>query len=119
MSALPETAPPLFVACLCAGWCTTCDSYRATFDALAQEFGPAARFRWIDIEDEEDAMGEQDVDNFPTLLLASDDQLLFYGTVLPHAQAARQLVERALAQRLESQSAPALRALSGRLQALG
>ena len=51
--------------------------------------------------------------------MASDDQLLFYGTVLPHAQAARQLVERALAQRLESQSDPALRALSGRLQALG
>ena len=82
MSALPETAPPLFVACLCAGWCTTCGSYRATFDALAQEFGPAARFRWIDIADEEAALGDQDVDNFPTLLLASDDSRYMTGSTI-------------------------------------
>ena len=33
-----EAPGALLVACLCAAWCRTCESYRATFDALAAEF---------------------------------------------------------------------------------
>lgn len=85
------------VACLCAGWCRTCDAYRATFDELATEFDGLATFRWIDIEDEADLVGDLDIDNFPTLLVASAEATAFFGTVLPHAQSARALIERALA----------------------
>ncbi|MBQ0960997.1 thioredoxin family protein [Ideonella sp. 4Y11] len=91
-------APPLLVACLCAGWCTTCDAYRATFDALAARH-PLADFVWVDIEDHADALEDDaghapDIQNFPTLLLLQDGQPRFFGTVLPHAA----VVERLLAE---------------------
>src|SRR5471032_1381081 len=41
------------VACLCAAWCGTCGSYRATFDQLAERH-PDKFFVWIDIEDHAD-----------------------------------------------------------------
>jgi thiol-disulfide isomerase/thioredoxin len=91
---------PLLVACLCAAWCHVCNDYRATFDALAVEFGEQSRFVWVDIEDDEQALGAVDVADFPTLLLADGDEVRFFGPVTPHAQAARQLVQRALQGRL-------------------
>ena len=79
-------ARPWLVACLCAGWCRTCDEVRPTFEELARE-RPDMRFAWIDIEEESDALGPLalDVENFPTLLVANGPEVRFYGTVLPHA----------------------------------
>ena len=51
---------------------------------------------WVDIEDDEEALGGVDVVDFPTLLIARGEAIDFHGTVLPHAQTARQLVQRAL-----------------------
>ena len=110
---------PLFVACLCAAWCRTCDDYRVTFDALAREFGGQIRFVWVDIEDEEDALGALDVVDFPTLLIARGDAVVFFGPVLPHAQTARQLLQRALQDQLGSVADAALAGLPARLRALG
>ena len=107
------------VACLCAAWCRTCDDYRPTFDALAQEFASDARFVWVDIEDDEAALGGVDVVDFPTLLIANGDAIDFYGPVLPHAQTARQLLQRALKGALGGASDPALAGLPARLRALG
>src|SRR5712672_1126475 len=45
------------VSCLCAEWCDTCLEYRRGFFELAKKF-PAAQFRWIDIEDQADEVGE-------------------------------------------------------------
>jgi thioredoxin 1 len=87
---------PFLVSCLCAAWCRTCDEYRPTFDALAAEFEGRARFSWVDIEDDEAALGDVDVVDFPTLLVARGGEALFFGPVMPHAQTARQLIERAL-----------------------
>ena len=115
----PRAEPELWVACLCAAWCGTCTSYRATFDALALEFGTHARFVWVDIEDDEDALGNIDVVDFPTLLLAHGDEPCFFGPVLPHAQTARQLVQRALDGGLGTVSDAALAGLPARLRALG
>jgi thioredoxin 1 len=92
--------PPLLVACLCAAWCRTCDAYRETFDSLALEFGASTRFVWVDIEDEDELLGDLDVQNFPTLLLAQDREVRFFGPVTPQQQTARQLVQRALAREL-------------------
>jgi thiol-disulfide isomerase/thioredoxin len=86
----------LLVACLCAGWCRTCDSYRQTFDDLGREFGGQARFVWLDVEDDEEALGHIDVVNFPTLLIAHGLDARFFGPVTPHAQTARQLIQRGL-----------------------
>jgi thiol-disulfide isomerase/thioredoxin len=71
------------VACFCAAWCDTCREYRPKFDALASQT-PAAAFAWIDIEDHPDLLGEEEVENFPTLLVQRAGRTVFYGPMLPH-----------------------------------
>jgi thioredoxin 1 len=71
------------VACLCAQWCDTCVAYRAGFLAMAERF-PRAEFRWVDIEDEAEAVEDIDVENFPTILVRRGGETLFQGVMLPH-----------------------------------
>ena len=84
------------VACLCAEWCGSCREYRATFAALAVQFADAADFAWVDVEDEADALGDLDVENFPTLLIADAAGARFFGPVMPQASAAERLIRGAL-----------------------
>lgn len=114
-----EPDEPLLVACLCAAWCRTCDQYRPVFEALRAAFDAQARFVWVDIEDDEDALGDVDVENFPTLLAAQGERVLFFGTVLPHAQTARGIVERALRDELPRVAPGTVDGLPGRIAALG
>ena len=79
------------VACLCAAWCGTCSTYRATFEEIAARH-PDKQFVWIDIEDQADVVGDLDVENFPTLLLQRDDTVAFFGTMLPDAAVAERLL---------------------------
>ena len=88
---------PLLVAGLCAQWCGTCREYRPLFEREAQAFGERTRFVWVDVEDHAEVMGPIDVEDFPTLLIARGDQILFFGTVTPHAQTLARLVQSALA----------------------
>jgi len=85
------------VACLCAEWCGSCREYRATFAALAAQFAAVADFAWIDVEDDADALGDPDIDDFPTLLIADAAALRFFGPVTPQAPTAERLVREALA----------------------
>ena len=105
----------LLVSCLCAEWCGSCRDYRATFDALAVQLAASADFAWIDIEDEADALGDLDIDNFPTLLIAEGDTLRFLGVVTPQPQTAERLIRSAIAGELV---APADAALVGRVRAI-
>ena len=81
-------APPgtrgdaLTVICLCAQWCGSCREFAPTFDALAAAH-PADVFRWLDIEDEPEPLGDLDITTFPTLIVASASGLHFGGEVLP------------------------------------
>jgi thioredoxin 1 len=79
-----NTASPWWVICLCAEWCNVCRSWRAAFDEAAA-LHPQLRFAWIDVEDEADAMGEVDIETFPTVLVARGGQPLFFGPVQPSA----------------------------------
>jgi thioredoxin 1 len=81
---MTETARPdaLLVACLCATWCKTCTEFRATFDKLAQE-NAAARFVWLDVEDDSALIGDIEIENFPTLAVFRGDKPLFYGVSMP------------------------------------
>lgn len=91
---MPE---PLTVACLCAEWCGSCRDYRAVFEqAVPGRSGAAVAGLWIDIEDEAELVGAIDVDNFPTLLIARGGQVLFFGTVTPHAATLSRLVQAAV-----------------------
>ncbi len=105
----------LLVSCLCAEWCGSCRDYRATFDALAVQLAASADFAWIDVEDEADALGDLDIDNFPTLLIAEGDTLRFLGVVTPQPQTAERLIRSAIAGELV---APADAALVGRVRAI-
>lgn len=87
----------LTVACLCAAWCGTCSSYRATFEELALRHLDKT-FVWIDIEDQADVVGDLDVENFPTLLVQRGDTVAFFGTMLPDGAVADRLVQAHAAQ---------------------
>jgi hypothetical protein len=63
-------------------------------------------------------MGHLDVENFPTLLIARGDEVLFYGTVLPHEQTLARLVESAQAGDLKPVHDPALAGLPQRVRAI-
>ena len=92
MSSASAPASSLLIACLCAQWCGTCRDYRPLFEQLQAEFG-AARFMWVDVEDEGDLVDPIDVEDFPTLLIASDGQARFFGTLTPHLETLRRLVQ--------------------------
>ena len=80
------------VICLCADWCGSCREYQPGFNALAAQF-PAARFRWLDIEEQADDLGDLDIENFPTLFIQRAESVLFFGTMLPHLSHLQRLIE--------------------------
>jgi thiol-disulfide isomerase/thioredoxin len=84
--------PALVVCCLCAEWCSNCREYRRTFDAVERAFGDI-RFRWVDIEDESDLVGELDVVDFPTILVACEGRAKFFGAITPQPEVLTRLVE--------------------------
>jgi thioredoxin 1 len=84
------------VACLCAAWCDTCNEYRPAFEALARR-NPRDAFAWIDIEDESDLLGDIDVENFPTILIARGAMPHFFGTLLPQIEQLQKLLNSAKA----------------------
>jgi thioredoxin 1 len=82
------TAAPVsrdwWVICLCAEWCGVCREWRDAFEQLAAAH-PDLRFAWIDVEDEAQAMGDVDIETFPTMLVAQGDSPRFFGPVQPSA----------------------------------
>lgn len=72
------------VVCLCAAWCGTCREFRPGFEQAAREL-PEFAFRWVDIEDEADSLGDIDIETFPTLLIGDASKVRFAGPVLPQA----------------------------------
>ncbi|AZP13949.1 thioredoxin family protein [Undibacterium parvum] len=72
------------VACLCAAWCDTCGAYRQQFDLLQLQH-PDKCFAWIDIEDQADLVDAVDIENFPTILIQHEENIIFFGTMLPDA----------------------------------
>lgn len=116
MTAHDTDPSDVFVACLCAGWCGTCQSYAATFRTLQERFGAQVRFRWVDIEDEAELMDDVDVENFPTLLVSRGEAVRFFGTVTPHLRTAEAMVERVLADAMPPLADAQAQALGGRVR---
>jgi thioredoxin 1 len=73
------------VLCFCAAWCDTCKEYQPKFEKLAAQH-PEACFVWADIEDHPDLLGDEDVENFPTIAIIHSNNVRFMGTVLPHIE---------------------------------
>ncbi|MDC8770124.1 thioredoxin family protein [Roseateles albus] len=107
-------AQTTLVACLCAAWCRTCDAYHEVIAALRQQY-PDFRFVWVDIEDDEELVGDLEVETFPTLLIGVGEQLRFIGPVTPHLATAQRLLASA-AEMPAAAASPAAQALLVRLQ---
>lgn len=116
MSSPSVPASSLLIACLCAQWCGTCREYRPLFDQLQAEFG-AAYFVWVDVEDEADLVDPIDVEDFPTLLIASSGQARFFGTLTPHLETLRRLVQAQLGNPSPAHPDATVQALAQRLLA--
>lgn len=58
---------------------------------MAREW-PGVRFEWVDIEDEDDLVGDVDVETFPTVLIGDAHGARFLGPVLPQAGVLRRLL---------------------------
>jgi thioredoxin-like negative regulator of GroEL len=84
MNLKADSASHWWVICLCAEWCNVCRDWRSAFEDTAKAF-PELRFAWVDVEDEADAMGDVDIETFPTVLIAHDRRPLFLGPVQPSA----------------------------------
>jgi thiol-disulfide isomerase/thioredoxin len=107
--------PTFWVACLCAQWCGVCREWRPAFEEQARAH-PGLRFAWVDVEDEAEAMGDVDIETFPTLLVARGDEPLFLGPVPPSGAGLARLVATLQAQPghgpgLGAEAAPLLRSL--------
>ena len=97
-----STAPArdTLVACLCAAWCGSCRDYAGTFEKLGlqlQAEHPGLRFVWVDIEDESELVDPVEVENFPTLLIATGGEPLILGPLTPQAETLLRLVRAHLA----------------------
>ena len=84
LAAEPLGTPVMWVVCLCADWCGLCRDYRAVLKQVAAQY-PAHRFVYLDIEDQADAVGDMDIETFPTLLVADAQGVFFLGPLAPHA----------------------------------
>lgn len=83
------------VACLCAGWCSSCAAWHGAFTALVQEFGGDC-FVWIDIEDHAELVADVEVETLPVLLVQSGaGGPGFIGPIEPRAAIVRALLQRA------------------------
>jgi thioredoxin 1 len=91
------SAPPGWVICLCAEWCNVCREWRDAFNETAAAY-PQLRFAWVDVEDESDAMGDLDIETFPTVLLARGEHPLFLGPIQPSGAQLARLVDSLLQQ---------------------
>jgi len=92
-----EGQPTWWVACLCAAWCGVCREWLPAFTEQARAH-PGMRFAWVDVEDEDETMGEVDIETFPTLLIARGDEVLYLAPIPPFATQFTRLVARLRAQ---------------------
>src|SRR4051812_39489489 len=97
-----------WVIALCAEWCNVCRDWRPLFNEVAAS-RPDLRFAWVDIEDEAEAMGDVDVETFPTVLVGRGSEALFLGPVQPSiGQLSRLLASLKHAQTDDALSRPAV-----------
>ena len=93
---VPDASNQWLVVCLCAEWCGVCRDYQRSFAQVRlaiQADHPQAQFVWLDIEDDADLLHPlDDVDDFPTLLIAVGHAPRFFGPLTPQPQTLERLV---------------------------
>ncbi len=110
----------LHIACLCAAWCRTCESYQEVFEAACAELPQdGLQVRWIDIEDEAELIGDLDIETFPTLLIADQAHVRFAGPLTPQPETLRRILRAHLADATPAKVDADYTCLADRLRAQG
>jgi len=82
----------MIVVGLCARWCHVCRGFEPGFRRLASEW-PGARFVWLDVEDDDEVVGDIEVENFPTLAVFHHGRPVHFGVTLPQEAVCRRLLQ--------------------------
>jgi thioredoxin 1 len=94
-----------WVVCLCAEWCGVCREWQPLF-AQAARLHSSFHFAWVDIEDEAEALGDVDIETFPTILVARGNDVFFMGPIPPTATQFTRLLATLTAQAQPSGAVP-------------
>lgn len=94
-----ERGAPLRLIGLCAAWCGVCREFESAFRQVQSRYAATQQgfeAQWVDVEEPaiSDALGEVDIQTFPTVAIGYGDQLLFWGEILPSEAVLGQLIER-------------------------
>jgi len=112
-----DSAPLIWIACLCAAWCRTCDDYAPVLREVAAEFAaPGLTLHWIDIDDEAELLGDCDVETFPTLAIVDADNVRFFGPLTPQPETLRRLLRATVQSGAAVPVAPEVLAFAARLR---
>lgn len=84
----------LIIVCYCAAWCKTCASFEPQLTQLVQKY-PQHLFVWVDVEEHEELLMDEDIEDFPTVLIQNKKGTLFYGPLLPFAEHLDRLLQQA------------------------
>jgi thioredoxin 1 len=80
------------VVCLCADWCSSCLAWQDHFSQLAQEYSTDC-FVWLDIDKHPDMVADIDLDILPVMLVQSEDNVYFLGTIKPELFTVRKILQ--------------------------
>lgn len=84
----------LAIVCYCAAWCKTCTGFETQLEQLEQKY-PQHLFVWVDIEEHENLLVDEDIEDFPTILIQNKKGTVFYGPLLPFAEHIDRLLQQA------------------------
>lgn len=73
------------IICYCAAWCRTCDQYKPMLEKLSQNHTDWT-FIWLDIEEHPEWLIDDDIEDFPTILIQDASGVRFFGVLLPHIE---------------------------------
>ncbi len=82
------------IVCYCAEWCRTCEAFKTAFATLSSEYNEQYAFVYIDVEDHYEMLGDEDIDNFPTILIQRGETNHYFGEILPYASHLKQLIDK-------------------------
>ncbi|HLR82854.1 MAG TPA: thioredoxin family protein [Paenalcaligenes sp.] len=95
---LTDTPDAWVLVCYCAAWCRTCAGFEAAVEQFAQAH-PEMICVWVDIEEHEDLLMDDDLEDLPTFALQKGQQSFFYAPLPPmieHLQRLSQQAEQGL-----------------------
>lgn len=87
-------ADQLTIVCYCAAWCKTCAGFESQLAQLVHKY-PQHLFVWVDIEEHEELLIDEDLENLPTVLIQNKKGTVFYGPLLPFAEHIDRLLQQA------------------------